>query len=112
MQTNRLNQVGKILNSVGWFVPPYFGVGQLETVAHRITRSQGSFDEDDLERVLAFLYTPDRLASMVVSRYSQIPVVELYRETIAEAVWAHFSGLRHVAVGGLMPVVEGVGREL
>jgi hypothetical protein len=25
---------------------------------------------------------------------------------------AHFSGLRHVAVGGLIPVVEGIGREL
>jgi hypothetical protein len=39
-------------------------------------------------------------------------VVNLYQETIAEAILAHFSGLRHVAVGGLILVVEGIGREL
>jgi hypothetical protein len=112
MQTNQLKQAGTVLNSVGWFVPPYVSVGLLETVAHTITRAHGQFTEDDLEKVLAFIYSPDRLASMVVSRYPQMPVVDLYRETISEAVSAHFSGLRHVAVGGLMPVVEGVGREL
>jgi hypothetical protein len=73
---------------------------------------QGQFTESDLESVLGHIYGPDRLASMVVSRYSQMPVVELYQETIAEAISAHFAGLRHIAVGGLMPVVEGIGREL
>jgi len=87
-------------------------VGLLETVAHTVTQAQQPFTENDLERVLAFIYGPDRLAAMVVSRYSQMPVVDLYRETIAEAVSAHYSGLPHVAVGGLMPVVEGIGREL
>jgi hypothetical protein len=41
-----------------------------------------------------------------------MPVIDLYQETISEAIAAHFSGFRHVAVGGLIPVVEGVGREL
>jgi hypothetical protein len=112
MQKYSLQPVADVLKSVGWFVPPYVSVGLLETVAHRITRAQGQFTEDDLERVLAFIYSPDRLSSMVVSRYPQIPVVDLYQQTIAEAIWAHFSGLCHVAVGGLIPVVEGIGREL
>jgi len=112
MQRNSLQPVADVLKSVGWFVPPYVSVGLLETVAQTITRAQGQFTEDDLERVLAFIYTPDRLSSMVVSRYPHIPVVDLYQETIAEAIWAHFSGLRHVAVGGLIPVVEGIGREM
>jgi hypothetical protein len=67
---------------VGWFVPPYVSVGLLETIAHRITQAQGNFTEDDLERVLGFIYTPDRLSSMVVSRYPQIPVVDLYQKTL------------------------------
>ena len=46
---------------------------------------------------------------MVLNRYSQLPVVDLYQRTIAEGVAAHFSGFHHVAVGGLMPVVEGIG---
>lgn len=112
MQSNSLQPVADVLKGVGWFVPPYVSVGLLETVAQAITQAQGQFTEDDLERVLAFIYTPDRLSSMAVSRYPQIPVVDLYQETIAEAIWAHFSGLRHVAVGGLIPVVEGIGREL
>lgn len=72
----------------------------------------GRFAEEDLERILARLYTPYRMASMVVSRYPIMPVIELYRETIAEAVYAHYAGLRHVSVGGLLPVIEGIGREL
>ena len=112
MQRNPLKPVADVLKSVGWFVPPYVSVGLLETIAHTITQAQGNFTEDDLERVLGFIYTPDRLSSMAVSRYPQIPVVDLYQKTIAEAIWAHFSGLRHVAVGGLIPVVEGIGREM
>lgn len=112
MQKNQLKQIGDVLNSIGWFVPPYVGVGLLETVAHTVTSAQQPFTQGNLEKVLGFIYTPDRLASMVVSRYSQMPVVDLYQETIAEAISAHFSGLRHIAVGGLIPVVEGVGREL
>jgi hypothetical protein len=112
MRTHSLQPVADVLKSVGWFVPPYVSVGLLETVAQNITRAQEQFTVDDLEQVLAFIYTPDRLSSMVVSRYPQIPVVVLYQETIAEAILAHFSGLRHVAVGGLIPVVEGIGREM
>jgi hypothetical protein len=107
-----LQVVANALTSVGWFVPPYVSVGLLETVAYRIGEAQARFTEDDLERVLAFIYTPDRMSSMLVSRYPQMPVVSLYQETIGEAILAHFSGLRHVAVGGLMPVVEGIGREM
>ena len=112
MKNHSLQTVASALTSVGWFVPPYVGVGLLETVALNITQTQGRFTEDDLERVLGFIYTPNHMSSMVVSRYPEFPVVALYRETIAEAIVAHFSGLRHVAVGGLMPVVEGIGREL
>lgn len=112
MQRNSSQAVADVLKGVGWFVPPYVSEGLLETVAKAITQSSGKFTEDDLERVLAFIYTPDRLSSMVVSRYPKTPVVDMYRQTIAEAIWAHFSGLRHVAVGGLIPVVEGIGREL
>jgi hypothetical protein len=110
--TRQFKQVGSVLNSVGWFVPPYVSFSLLETVALAVTRAQGKFTQYDLEKVLAFVCRPYRLASMVVNRYSQMQVFALYQQTIAEAVWAHFAGLRHVAVGGLIPVVEGIGREL
>jgi hypothetical protein len=75
-------------------------------------RSPSQFTEDDLEQVLGFIYTPDHLASMVVSRYPPMLVVDLYQGTLAEAIWAHFYGLHHVAVAGLIPMVEGIGREM
>jgi hypothetical protein len=112
MHTKQLKQAADVLNKVGWFVPPYVGVGLIETVARAITSAQKQYTEDDLEAILASIYGPDRLASMVTSRYPQMPVIDLYQETISEAIAAHFSGFRHVAVGGLIPVVEGVGREL
>jgi hypothetical protein len=105
-------KIGDALNSIGWFVPPYVSVGLLDMVADEITQTHGQFTEDRVEQILSLIYSPDRLASMVVGRYPHIPVVDLYQETIAEAVAAHFSGLRHVAVSGLMPVVEGIGRGL
>ena len=100
------------LNSVGWFMPPYVTVGFLDMVALCVEEAAGQFTQDDLERVLATVYGPKRLASMVLNRYPRIPIISLYAETIAEAVLAHFIGLHHVAVGGLIPVIEGVGRRL
>jgi hypothetical protein len=105
-------EVPKALDSIGWFVPPYVGVSILETVSRQIIAAKGRFDDGRVEQFLAHLYGPDRLASMVVDRYSKTDVVDLYQKTIAEAVAAHFSNFHHIAVAGLMPVVEGIGREL
>jgi hypothetical protein len=49
---------------------------------------------------------------MVMHRYPMAPIIQDYRETIAEAFEAHFFGLNHVAIGGLVPVIEGAGRQL
>ncbi len=103
-------QLRDVLNLVGWFTPPFVGIPLLETVALAITRSHGSFTQDQLQLALARVYDPDRLASMVLYKYPEMPIVREYREIIAESVAAHFLGLGHVAVGGLMPVVEGIGK--
>lgn len=91
---------------------PYVGVNLYETVASQIKGAGAQFDDGRLEQFLAHIYSPTRLASMVLDRYPKTDVVDLYCETIAEAVAAHFSNLHHVAASGLMPVVEGIGREL
>lgn len=108
----RYDDVVMAMNSIGWFMPPYGNQGMLDIVSREINNANGQFPDPDVERVLGFFYTPDRLASMVASMYAHMPIVELYKRTIAEAVAAHFAGLHHVAVAGIMPVVEGVGREL
>ena len=67
--------------------------------------------DEGRKRVL-LIYDAERLASMVLNRYPQMPVIKLFTQTISEATMAHFLGLNHVAVGGLIPVIEGAGRRL
>src|SRR5450755_3354522 len=107
-----LNKIREMLNSVGWFTPPYVASGLLDTVASGIEASSGKFTQDDLESWLAGVYGPARMASMVANKYPQTPTIDLFSETISESVSAHFLGLHHVAVGGLIPVIEGAGRTL
>lgn len=58
------------------------------------------------------MYSPENLAAMVTERYPNTPFVQDYKAIISEAVQAHFMRLDHVAVGGLMPVIEGAARKL
>jgi hypothetical protein len=99
------------LETVGWFIPPYVRLGSLGHIAKRI-RDEASFNQEDLEDELGQIYTPGVLAAMVCERYPRVPTVQHYKMTIAEAIEAHFLGLDHVAVGGLVPVIEGIGRRL
>jgi hypothetical protein len=87
-------------------------MGTLGNVAADIIASAGRYDQAALETALAQIYEEEGLAAKVLHRYPIAPVVKNYSATIAEAVEAHFFGLHHVAVGGLVPVIEGAGREL
>lgn len=102
----------KAFASVGWFLPPYVTIGFLSLLAAEIHRAGNSFTQQDLEAWLSRLYEPESLAAMVSIRYPETPIICEYKKTIAEAIEAHFLGLHHVAVGGLVPVLEGAGREL
>jgi len=102
-------KVRAILNSVGWFIPPFVGIHTSEALSLEITRSNGTFTQHQLELALSRIYGPDRLAAMVLYKYSEVQVVQEYREIIGESVAAHFLGLGHVSVSGLMPAVEGIG---
>lgn len=101
----------KAFNSVGWFIPPYVTLGFLTLIKDAI-ESGTPFGQPHLEAALAAAYSPENLAAMVCERYPATPYVKDYARTIAEAVEAHHLGLRHVAVIGLMPVIEGAGRRL
>lgn len=101
-----------IFNSVGWFIPPYIPMELLGKIAGDIKSKGSNFKQTDLEQHLASIYNAEHLASMVCERYPVTPYISEFKEIIAESVEAHFSGLGHVAVSGLMPVIEGAGRKL
>ena len=102
----------KALNQIGWFIPPYITMGLLDKIVSSTLQPGVTFKQSDLERHLSTLYNADHLASMVCERYCRVPYVSDYKEIISESIEAHFSGLRHISVAGLMPVVEGVGRRI
>jgi hypothetical protein len=112
MQPSELTQVATSLHKVGWFIPPYRPAAIMGTIASAIATLGDQYTQDQLERDLSILYQPEGLAAMVLHRYPEVPVIQEYKNTIAESVEAHFLGLDHVAVGGLIPVLEGVARRL
>jgi hypothetical protein len=95
---------------VGWFAPAYVSVGYLNMIAGAIEQEGEGFHQDRLQSVMATIYTPRRLAAMALHRYPQTHIVKAYSETIKEAVQAHLIGLHHIAIGGLVPVIEGIGK--
>jgi len=112
MRERSLENEKQAFNSVGWFLPPLISVGYIQIVAQSITDKGSSFGQTDLQECLAGVYSGDNLAAMVTERYPIVPYIRDYKTIIAEAIEAHFCGLGHVAVAGLLPVVEGAGKKL
>ncbi len=106
-----LNPVKSALNSVGWFIPPCLSIGFLRMLQEAIDGGQLA-NHKGLEAALTTAYSPGHLAAMVCERYPITPYVRDYAAIISEAVEAHCLGLGHVAVTGLLPVIEGAGRKL
>ena len=92
--------------NVGWFIPPFIQMGAISKLTGEILAGGQQYSQDDLERSLAQIYEANGLAAMVVSRYPNAPVIKEYWQTIAEAVEAHFFGLNHLAVGGLILILR------
>lgn len=107
---NNLDFHKQAFNNVGWFIPPYVQLGFLDNIAKQI--NDNNVCESTLTHYLEQIYSPENLSAMVSERYHAVPYINEYHEIIAESVEAHFLGLNHIAVSGLMPVIEGAGRKL
>lgn len=87
-------------------------MGFLSSLANDVLRQSSPLTPRELEGRLELPYNTVGLASMACNRYPVAPVISDYKETIGESIKAHFLGLHHVAVAGLVPVIEGAGRRL
>ncbi|MEQ4337491.1 MULTISPECIES: hypothetical protein [Pseudomonas syringae group] len=102
-----LDSYAQELGCHGLMIPPFSNIGILEELIEILRQAPADLDEK-LATVLSRVYTPAHLAAMVISRYANTKVIDLYAETISESIEAHLLGLDHIAVAGLMPVIEGV----
>ncbi|PPK62871.1 hypothetical protein B0F89_10169 [Malaciobacter marinus] len=98
----------KTFNDVGWFIPPYVRIGYLIDIIKDVNLNE----HNNLEELLSHIYNADGLSAMVVHRYPFVPIISEYSQIISESIKAHFLGLHHIAVSGLIPVVEGVARKI
>ncbi len=105
-----LSRLAATFHEVGWLIPPYIALGYLDNLSKKIVSSHGSFSQADLQVALSEIYNASHFAIMVTERYSIAPGVRNFIVTISEAIEAHLMGMHHVAVIGLVPVIEGVGR--
>ncbi|MCD9570101.1 hypothetical protein [Pseudomonas protegens] len=96
---------------IGFFIPPFVNFGIFSEIIKGAQISNGH-NQPHIEAALKKIYTPGHLAAMVISRYPQTPIVQQYKVIISESIEAHFLGLNHVAVSGLVPVIEGAARQL
>ncbi|BAN50138.1 hypothetical protein [Metapseudomonas resinovorans] len=101
----------EVFGKHGLIIPVYSNFGVIRDICKELVEVENPSDEI-VGEILSAVYSPSHLAAMVLERYPHVPIVSEYQTSIAESIEAHFLGLGHVAVAGLMPVVEGVGRSL
>jgi hypothetical protein len=58
------------------------------------------------------LYSPDDLAAVLLERYRKVTPVSDFQSSISEAIEAAHLGIFHAAVSTLLPVVEGIFRQI
>ncbi len=95
---------------VGWFIPAYVSTGTLDQFARLVDQVGDEFDQSHLEAVMEAIYAPERVVAMTLHRYPQTAIIKDFSVTITEAVQAHLIGLHHIAIGGLVPAIEGIGK--
>jgi len=109
---NTLVYLEKAFSRVGWFIPPYVALGFLHKIAKETNDAGDDFTQKNLEMILTQIYSSVYLAAMVCERYPITEHVKEYKGIISESVAAHFLGLDHLAVIGLMPVIEGCSKKI
>jgi len=85
-------------------------LGFLGETAKKIESKCGKFNESDLEDLLSSIYSADYLAAMLLDRYAKTPRINEFTTIIRQAVQAHFQGMHHISICGLLPVIEGAGK--
>ncbi|GAB2192065.1 hypothetical protein MAH1_36740 [Sessilibacter sp. MAH1] len=97
---------------IGWFIPPYVTMGQMDEILKRNFQNQNGLTQAELEVILAEIYSPLNMANLYIEKYSVTPFIKDYMKILGDGLEAHFLGLHYAAVATLIPVIEGVSRRL
>jgi hypothetical protein len=97
---------------IGWFIPPYVNMGELESMLGKNIKEGAVLTQIELENILSEIYSKNRLADLFIEKYSETPFVRDYINILGNGIETHFLGLHYSAVATLIPVIEGVSRQL
>jgi hypothetical protein len=107
-----VDQLAVTFKKVDLLVPAFMPLGFLRMLADAIDSAPQSRKLEAMRALLSVAYSPERLASMFLERYSKIVHVRDFAGPIDESLKAHFGRLRHGSVTLLIPVVEGIVRKM
>ncbi len=99
------------LEKVGWFIPPYVNMGQLELLLSG-TDDDGHIKQDKLGHLLESIYPIETISAIFIEKYAKTPFVKDYLKIIDNGIECHFLGLNYSSVSTLIPVIEGIARKL
>lgn len=98
----------ELWRSCGWFHPPYVRNGLVHPLINELRGTPVEKREGRLSERICDLYDPADIASMLVTRYPQIPDFADHLDAIRDAAEVFSLGYPRAAIGLIVPVVEGV----
>jgi hypothetical protein len=104
--------LARTFKEVDWLIPAYLPLGLVTKFAKAIEDTPADQKLAIVRSTLGSFYNDERLATMLLERYSKIIHVKEFAPQIDESIKAFFSGYKIVAVVALVPVVEGIVRKM
>jgi hypothetical protein len=105
-------RLARTFKEVDWLIPAYVPLGLVTKFAKAIEDTPADQKLAIVRSTLGNFYNAERLATMLLERYSKIIHVKEFAPQIGESIKAFFSGYKIVAVVALVPVVEGIVRKM
>ncbi|MGF1760017.1 hypothetical protein L4D76_19185 [Photobacterium sagamiensis] len=99
------------LDKMGWFIPPYINMGQLEQILSGFDNN-GQVQQEVLSDLLPSIYSIENISAVFIEKYTVAPFVKDYLSVIDNGIECHYLGLNYASVSTLIPVVEGIARKL
>jgi hypothetical protein len=112
MNKDFAERLARIFKEVDWLIPAYLPLGLVTKFAKAIEDTPADQKLAIVRSTLGNFYNAERLATMLLERYSKIIHVKEFAPQIDESIKAFFSGYKIVAVVALVPVVEGIVRKM
>lgn len=63
------------LDEIGWFIPPYINMGQLESILDA-TKNNGENEHNALKNILSSVYSIENISAIFTEKYTVTPLCE------------------------------------